>query len=302
MSTQKKIIVLLLIILLVFLWLRLAQDEAPVAQMPEAEQQISLVATFYPLQYFAEAVGGERVSVSSMVPVGTEPHDYEPTPQDIVRLYEATVFLLNGAGVDAWAEKIRPDLLARGVTVLQMSEVMGTDFTDPHFWLDPVLAKKEVEAIRDVLVVRDPEYGETYTASARHTLRVLDELDQEYREGLKMCTLSTIVTAHDAFRYLGQRYGFEVIPVAGIDPEAEASPRALSEIAATVRRLGVRHIFFETLTSPQVAETLAQEVGAETLVLNPVEGLTESEQQAGKNYVSLMRENLSNLRTALQCQ
>lgn len=279
------------------------------AAMPEGKK-LSVVATFYPLEDFARAVGGDLVSVTTIVPAGAEPHEYEPTPQDILRAYQADVFLLNGAGLDPWAEKIRPELESRGIAVVQLSEKIALlpgvpeeeSPYDPHFWLDPVFAQAEVGAIRDALIARDAVNGEAYAGNAERYLAALRELDTAYRDGLARCGLDTIVTSHEAFAYLAKRYGFETIAVSGISPEAEPSPRRLAEIAAEVRRQNVMYIFFETLVSPKVAETLARETGAQTLVFDPIEGLTDEDRAAGKNYLSVMRENLDNLKTALQCQ
>lgn len=315
MNNQKKIIAVIVAIAIcigIVFW-QTTKEATPVPLMGGSEKKISIVATFYPLQDFAESVGGDAVRVKSIVPAGAEPHDYEPTPQDIVSAYQADVFLLNGAGIDAWAEKIRPELERRGVTVVQMSEVVsllpGTAETggaastfDPHFWLDPIWAQQEAEALRNVLTLRDPARAEVYTRNTERYSTLLANLDTAYREGLQQCEFHTIVTSHNAFAYLAKRYGFETVSVSGISPEAEASPRVLTEIVETVRSLGLRYIFFETLVSPKVAETLAREVGAETLVFNPIEGLTEEERQTGKNYLSIMRENLNNLQIALQCQ
>lgn len=316
MNNQKKIIIAVLASLMmlagIFFW-QSTRDISSIALEQEPEKKISIVATFYPLQDFAESVGGDAVRVRSIVPAGVEPHDYEPTPQDIVSIYQADVFLSNGAGLDSWAEQIRPELARRGVIVVQMSEVVSllsasieaggeTQVPDPHFWLDPIWVEKEIEAIRDTLIARDPARREAYTRNTERYIALLADLDTAYREGLRQCEFHTIVTSHKAFAYLAQRYGFEIISVSGISPEAEVSPRALAEIAGAVRRLGLRYIFFETLSSPKVAETLALEVGVETLAFNPIEGLTDEERQAGKNYLSVMYENLGNLRIALRCQ
>ncbi|OGI25733.1 MAG: hypothetical protein A3E38_03140 [Candidatus Moranbacteria bacterium RIFCSPHIGHO2_12_FULL_54_9] len=269
-------------------------------------KKLSIVATFYPLEAFARAVGGDAVTVASIVPAGVEPHDYEPTIENILSTYQADIFLLNGAGVDAWAEKIRPDLERRGIAVVQMSDIVSLSddaepLADPHFWLDPILAKQEVASIRDILVSRDPQQRVTYTENAARFSRELDILDAAYRSGLADCRLHTIVTSHDAFAYLAKRYGFTALAVSGMSPEAEPSPRTLAEIANTARTQGVRYIFFETLVSPKVAQTLAQAVGAQTLVFNPLEGLTDEDRQAGADYLSVMRDNLDNVRTALEC-
>lgn len=286
---------------------------------------VSVVATFYPLADFALNVGGEYVDVVTIVPAGTEPHDYEPTPRDILKAYEADIFLINGAGFDAWAEKIRGELESRGVKVVQMSDLVtlvpgsheehkeheeteghtadhGESVFDPHFWLDPLLVEKQAQVIAQALSERDPLHQEEYYMQSNAYIMKLQALDAAYRARLAMCRLDTVVTSHNAFAYLAKRYGFKTIAVAGLSPEAEASPRRLAEIATMVREKGIRHIFFETLVSPRVAETLAQEVGAQTLVFNPLEGLTEEERLAGVDYLAIMMMNLDNLAIALQCQ
>lgn len=253
MNNQHKIVGAVLVAIAVvlftsvFFWQR-GQERVPVSpsgEVNESGKKLSIVASFYPFQNFAESVGGEYVSVRSIVPAGVEPHEYEPTSQDIVRAYEADIFLLNGAGMDPWAEKIRPELQKRGVAVVQMSEIVSKDSLEPHFWLDPVRVRGEIEAIRESLILRDPAHAAVYTENAARYMASLEGLDKAYQEGLKECAFDTIVTSHDAFGYLAQRYGFKTIAVLGISPEAEPSPRALADIAATVQALGLRYIFLK---------------------------------------------------------
>jgi zinc transport system substrate-binding protein len=294
-----------------------------VAPLPDEHHRLRVAATFYPLAEFARQVGGDNVEVSTVVPGGVEPHDYEPTPQDIVAVQSADVFLYNGAGLDPWAERLRPELEAKGVAVVMMGEAVGPEAlhgdeeepgrdgteehgheggVDPHFWLDPVLARKEAEAIRDALVRADEARKDEYAAGAEAYGRELDALDEAYRRGLASCRQDTVVTSHDAFGYLAARYGFKAMPVAGLSPEEEPSPRRLADLSRAIRRQGIRYIFFETLVSPRLAETLARETGAKTLVFNPLEGLTDEELRTGEDYVSVMRSNLGSLRTALDCE
>ena len=310
------------------LWQKPENKEVPAVTK---EKKLSVVATFYPLEEFARQVAGERATVTSIVPAGAEPHEYEPTPQDILKAYQANIFLLNGAGMDPWAEKIRSELEKRGVTVIQMADAVAllphaheeeeehedeanheegegeegeeheeSEF-DPHFWVDPVLAEVEVKAISEALMERDKEGREVYARKRDAYIKELQGLNTAYKKGLGACRLKTVVTSHQAFAYMAKRYGFETISVSGISPEAEPSPRHLAEISNTVKKEGIKHIFFETLVSPKVAETLARETGAETLVFNPIEGLTDEERAEGENYLSLMRKNLENLKIALQC-
>lgn len=315
MSMQKIILLQVLSLAMitgVFLWFQDKKNSVSEKEPVEQIQKLVVVATFYPLEDFARAVGGDRVTVTSIVPSGAEPHEYEPTVQDILSVYQADVFLLNGAGVDAWAEKIRPELEARGAKVIQMSELMtllpgvqeegeGSAF-DPHFWLDPLLAEKEVVAMRDALSARDGAGKTVYAQRSAVFLESLSALHNAYQNGLAGCALDTVVTSHNAFSYMAKRYGFTTLPVAGLSPEVEASPRHLAETALLIREKNIKHIFFETLVSPKVAEVLAREAGAGTLVFNPLEGLTDEERAAGADYLSIMKQNLENLKIALQCQ
>ena len=164
---------------------------------------------------------------------------------------------------------------------------------DPHVWLDPVRFAQVVERI-------GAELGDE--APARQLASQLRALDGEYREGLADCDRHELVTAHDAFGYLADRYGLEVIPIAGLAPEVEPTPRDLEEIVNLVEDRGVTTVFVEPLLSPEIGETVAREAGAATAVLNPLEGLTEEELARGENYLSVMRANLETLRTGLGCR
>ncbi len=271
-----------------------------------------IVATFYPLAAFARAIAGDAATVTTVIPQGMEPHDYEPTPQDILAAERADLFLANGAGLDEWAWKIRPDIEAHGGSVIimgdslplltQADEGTGSPAQDPHFWLDPVLAKGEAAMIRDALVRRDPTSAGTYAANADALMAKFDALDRSFRTGLGSCAMHDIITSHDAFNYLANRYGFTAHAIAGISPEEEPSPRRIAELSDLAKSLGTRYIFTESLVSPKIARTLAAEAGAETLVFDPLEGLTASEAAAGADYFSIMRDNLANLETALGCK
>lgn len=283
-----------------------------------AEEKLRIAASFYPLAELARQVGGDRVEVINMTPAGVEPHDYEPTPRDIIKIRSAKVFLFNGGNTDAWAEKIQEDLKKRGVEVVNMSETLaksgellkGQEVVeesekagfDPHFWLDPVLMQKQAIVVRDVLIKVDPGNAEYYTKTAADYLTQLAALDQKYREGLAHCQIRDVITSHAAFGYLARRYNLNMIYISGLSPDEEPSPRRIADIARLARQKNIEYIFFEPLTSPKLAQTIAQEVGAKTLVFNPLEGLTDEEVQAGKNYISIMEENLKNLRIALRCQ
>lgn len=288
---------------------------------------IQISATFYPLAEFAEHVGGDLVEVTQVIPNGAEPHEYEPTAKDMVRIYNSRIFLVNGANLDAWAEKITEELSQRDVRVIVMADQMsllnsgGEDEeheedgdheeddephshvgADPHFWLDPLNAIKEVEQIRDALMEIDPVNKSDYETNAQIYMAQLRALDEEYKMGLADCERSEIITSHSAFGYLADRYGFTQYGISGISPQEEPSTRKIAELAEMAKEKNIKYIFFETLVSPRLAETLANEVGAQTLLLHPIGGLTNADIVAGNNYVTLMRENLESLKTALECR
>jgi zinc transport system substrate-binding protein len=273
-----------------------------------------VVATVYPIWELTRQVAGEHASVVSLVPPGVEPHDWEPTPQDLAQVQRARALVYNGAGLEPWVERLLPDAAARGIIVVTASEGLplvragadahghGGGAPDPHVWLDPALAQSMVEAIRGALTKMDPGNALAYAKNAQAFAAHLQGLDRAFAQGLRECARREVVVSHDAFGYLARRYRFTVVPVAGLSPAAEPTPSQLASIVRFARQRKVKYILFETLVSPRLAETLAREVGAQTLVLNPIEGLTREEAAAGKGYLSLMEDNLRTLRTALECR
>lgn len=283
---------------------------------PETNQAIGVTTTFYPLAEFARAVGSDLVQVTALTPPGAEPHEYEPTAQDLIKIRNSQLFIINGSGLDAWGEKIAPDVVSHGTTVINMAddvqrmesqnneEVASAQKNqwDPHYWLNPIIASQEVDAIAGALAHIDPTNKNIYLANAKKYNDELSQLDQDYQTGLKNCASRTVVTTHAAFGYLAKQYNLQTIAVAGLSPNAEPTPQHLVAISQTMKNQNIQYIFFETLASPRLAQIIAQETGAQTLVFNPIEGLTKEEQAQGKNYLAIMRDNLHNLRIALSCQ
>jgi zinc transport system substrate-binding protein len=276
------------------------------ASPPEGKPLV--VASFYPMYEFARQVAGERAHVLSLVPPGVHGHDWEPSPQDVAQVQRARVFVYNGAGFEPWAEKLIKEA-ARPATVvvaasagLTVARAGANGDVDPHVWLDPVLARSEVEAIRAALERSDPAGKTAYADNTRAFNARLDALNVSFETGLRDCARREVVVSHAAFGYLTRRYRLEQIPVMGLAPEAEPSPAALAGIVRQARQRKVQAIFLEPLVSPRLAETLAREVGVRILPLNPVEGVTTSEATAGTGYVELMARNLESLRTGLGCR
>jgi len=272
------------------------------------EGKIRVVTSFYPLYEIAKQVGGDLVTVTNLVPAGGEPHDYEPSPHDIIALHEAKLVIINGGGLEIWTDKIIPDLEKSGVQVLNESSSFqlldgGEESpTDPHIWLDPIQYLAEVNAVAEKLSIIDPTHRSNFEDHAKTFAQHLTTLDQQYIDGLKSCKFQSFVTNHAAFAYLAKRYHLEMIAIAGLSPDAEPSAKTMAELTNTIRKLSIKTILVETLVSSKIAEVLAQEVGATTLVMNPLEGLTNEDIGAGKSYITVMKENLENLRTALECE
>lgn len=250
----------------------------------------SVVAAFYPLAFAAEQVGGPKVDVTNLTPTGAEPHDIELGPQDVGRIQSADVVLYLSHGFQPAVEQA-----ASGARGTRVDALAGIPLRpgDPHVWLDPVLYAGIVRKVGAALHAR--------VRAAALARRVL-ALDRAYRAGLARCRRREFVTTHAAFGYLAARYRLHEIAITGIDPESEPSPRRLQSLIELVRRDHIRTVFFERLVSPRLARTIARDAGAATAVLDPIEGLTPSEQDRGATYFTLMRRNLRELRSALGCR
>jgi zinc transport system substrate-binding protein len=258
----------------------------------------TVAASFYPLAFLAKRLGGAKVDVENLTPPGAEPHDIELTPGDVGRIQRADVVLYLSHGFQPALEQAISG--ARGTRIdalagLSLRRGVGDEAgkTDPHVWLDPVLFARIVRRIGSTL---------GYTGRAKALSRRLLALDREYRSGLARCAQRDFVTSHAAFGYLAARYHLHQIAITGIDPESEPSPRRLRSLIDLVQREHVTTVFFERLVSPRLAQTVARDAHARAAVLDPIEGLTPSEQAHGDTYISLMRQNLRQLRGALECR
>jgi zinc transport system substrate-binding protein len=250
-----------------------------------------IAASFYPLAFAAQQLAPPGYTVENLTPPGSEPHDLEVSPADAAAIRNAGLALLLGHGFQPQLEQAA----GHGDSVLHLLDTPGLDLLpdgDPHVWLDPVRYEKIVRRIGQALG-REPE--------ARQLVSRLQRLDAEYRTGLASCDRREIVTSHEAFAYLAQRYGLEQIPITGLSPEAESQPADLARVVQLVKDRGVTTVYYETLVSPRIAETVARETGATTAVLDPIEGLTKDEIAQGEDYFTRMRSNLLALEKGLGC-
>jgi zinc transport system substrate-binding protein len=278
-----------------------------------------VVTAFYPLEFLSGRIGGDAVEVGNLTKPGAEPHDIELTARQVGQISGAAlVVYLTGfqpAVDEAVAQQAKDRAFDAGSAVeLLPAEGEHTHEEpghaeeepghaeeeggkDPHVWLDPVRFATVADKLGERLATAVPAQADAIRARAAEVRAELEKLDAEYAAGLKTCARREIVTSHTSFQYLAERYDLHQVGIAGISPEAEPSPQRLADVAREAKETGTTTIFFETLVSPRVAETIAREVGAKTAVLDPLEGLTEP----GTDYFSVMRANLATLRTALGC-
>lgn len=283
---------------------------------PQNNGKINVATSFYIMNDFASKIGGEKINLINLVPSGMEPHDFEPKTRDITRLKAANVFIYNGAGMEGWVDKViqsaeNKDLIvveaSKGIKLLNGNDVnkdqkdaTHENQNDPHVWLNPQNAITELSAIKDAFVKADPKNKSYYEQNFETYKTKFNELDNEYKTEVASFKQKDIVVAHAAFGYLCNAYGLKQVAIEGLNAESEPTAARMAEISKFAKDNNVKVIFFEELVSPKVAETIAKEAGAKTDMLNPVEGLTEDDKVNGKEYISIMKDNLEALKKALK--
>ncbi|WZL73512.1 metal ABC transporter substrate-binding protein [Clostridiaceae bacterium 35-E11] len=288
-------------------------------QKPQDKQVYKPVVytTIYPMYDFTYQIGKDKIDLRKMIPPGAEPHDWEPTAKLMAELEKADVFIYNGVNMEPWVDKLLGAIQNEKLIVVEASQ--GIDLLtlqehtheeshdkedhygayDPHVWLDPLNAIKQAETIKNALIKADESNQKFYETNFEVFADELKKLDKNFQERLRNIKRREVVVAHAAFGYMAKRYDLEQIAITGLSPQQEPSAVKMAEISDFVKNHQLKYIFFETLTSPRLAQVLAKETGARTEVLNPIGGLTEEEIKAGKNYISVMEENLSTLIKAL---
>jgi zinc transport system substrate-binding protein len=270
------------------------------AQKQEKNKKVKVVTTFYPMYYFTKQITGDLADVQMLVPNGVEPHDWEPSTKDMMSIQDSDLFVYNSKYFEKWAVKALKSVDQKNMKVVEATngiKLIGSN--DPHVWLSPVLAKKEVDTIASALEKKDPKNKMQYAKNADNFKRKLDKLDVLFKETLSKRQKKEFVTQHAAFGYLAKQYGLTQIPIAGLSPDVEPTLGKLSKLTELAKEKQIKTIYFEELASPKVAETLANEIGAKTEILNPLEGLTNKEKEKGMGYIEVMEQNLNNLKKAL---
>jgi len=268
-----------------------------------SSHKLTVISSFFPIDEFVEKVGGNIVESSLVIPAGIEPHDFEPTIGQVQNIDSADALVYNGLGIENWITKISPTHKIDASKGLNVSYSDKRNMTlDPHVWLDPLLAKKQVENIRDGLMIIDPKNKETYISNAKTFLDELDILDKTIRAELESCKKRDFISFHNSFSYFAKRYGLTQHSISDTGPEAEVTAARLAEVINLAKSLDLRVIYSEELMDSRYALVIAQEIpNSKVLVLSPIEGLTKNEQDAGIGYIDKMHENIKNLAAGLEC-
>lgn len=320
MKMQKGLLLLGTVVLSVLLTACGGQEKKEAS----SNEKIQVMTTFYPMYEFTKQVVGDKGDVELLIPAGTEPHDFEPSAKDLAKISDSDVFVYNSPELETWTDNLTDTIDTKQTEIIQASKdiklMEGTEHDheeahdhdtqeheehghshelDPHVWLDPALAIKEVETIRDQLSKKYPDDKAAFEKNAASYIDELKKLDEEFETAFKDAKNKTFVTQHAAFGYLANQYGLTQEAIAGISPDQEPSPSRLSELKHYVDDNQVKVIYFEENASSKVAETLSKETGVKLEVLNPLESLTDKQIKDGEDYLSVMRENLTALKESI---
>ncbi|HFE3923081.1 TPA: metal ABC transporter substrate-binding protein, partial [Enterococcus faecium] len=278
----------------------------------DKDGKLEIVTTFYPMYDFTKNIVGDEANVDLMVPAGSEPHDYEPSAKDMAKAHDADVFVYHNENMESWVPKAKESWKKAGPNVVEGTKDMillpGSEEEDhdhgeedhhheldPHTWVSPKMAIKEVSNIKDQLVKLYPKKAKVFETNAEKYLTKLKRLDADYTTSLKEAKQKSFVTQHAAFGYLALDYGLIQVPIAGLSPEEEPSSGRLAELKEYVKKNKINYIYFEKNANDKIAKTLANEAGIKLEVLNPLESLTKEQMDNGEDYVSVMEDNLKAL-------
>ncbi|MBI1910505.1 MAG: zinc ABC transporter substrate-binding protein [Deltaproteobacteria bacterium] len=291
------------------------------AKEQQAEQnKIKIVASLFPLYDFAKNIGKEKAQVELLLPPGMEPHAFEPKPGDIINISRADIFIYTNPAMEPWVEDILKGVDSKDLFVVDSSKGAllkdeagdshehehghghGAE-VDPHIWLDFSNAQKMVDNVLEGFLKKDPANKEFYIKNATEYKAKLQGLDNRFKDGLSACKKDVFIHGgHFAFGYLAHRYGMNYISAYnGFSPNAEPSPRMIAELIQKMKKHEIKHVYYEELITPRIADVVTKETGAELLMLHGAHNLTKDELDGGATFISLMEQNLKNLRTGLQC-
>lgn len=258
--------------------------------------RIQVYTSFYAMYSLTSEIAGDKADVYNLCPTGSEPHDFEPTASDMAKLADADVFIYSGMGMEHWTESISESLSGSDVIITEASaSVPNTpENGDPHVWLDPENAYAELEAIANALTEADPSNSGYYSDRLEDCRQRIDELDKAYEDAAASFASDIIITSHEAYANLCSAYGLTQMGINGVDNSEDPTPSRMAEIENFIKENNVKYIFTEPLSTSKIAETISSDTGCGILSLDPFEGNAE-----GKDYFTVMYENLDALKTAL---
>jgi zinc transport system substrate-binding protein len=310
----KKIICIVTAILVVIALFIIFATKNPKPMEKTASHKIKVVVTLFPLYEFAKNIGKERVEVSLLLPPGVEAHSFEPKPSDLIKINEADIFIYTGKFMEPWAEDIVKSVTNRNLINIDASQ--GTKMIhgmfhdvhepagslDPHIWLDFENAKTMVGNILHALEIKDPVNTDIFKKNADDYRKKLTELDSSYKTALAPCKGKEIVYGgHYAFGYLAQRYDLKYLAAQGFSPDSEPTAKDLSMLVEQIRKDNIKYVFFEELTSPKIADTIANETNTKLLLLNAAHNVSKDQFVQGASFLDIMKSNLDNLKIGLGC-
>ena len=290
----------------------LALTGCAAAAAPTDGGKLTVEVAFYPFQFVAERIGRDAVTVSNLTAPGSEPHDLELTPRQVAVLATADLVVYQSGfqpAVDTAISQAEPARVVDSADFLPMLTAnaggeeeaagSGAGSPDPHTWLDPTNLIKIAEHVRDSLSAAKPAQAATFADNTRKLIADLTGLDTEIKADLSGCAVTPFITSHAAFGYLAARYGLTQVSIRGLEPDVEPSATRIAAVQQIARDNHVTTIFFETLVSPVVTQSIAGDLGLKTDVLDPLEGITEDSR--GTDYLAVMRANANSLKVANQC-
>ncbi|WP_273835973.1 metal ABC transporter solute-binding protein, Zn/Mn family [Guptibacillus sedimenti] len=284
-----------------------------------ADGKLSIYTTLYPLEYFAERIGGEHVTAESIIPPGSDAHSFEPTTKTMTELAESDLFIYNGAGMEGFADAAKDTLKNEDVMTLESAEGIHFDETkeeheehadeehadhdhgdvNPHIWIDPTLAIQQAENIKRALIEINPDNKKTFESNYETLEEELLALDKEFREMADSAPKKEFLISHDAYSYWESRYGLKQLSVSGLSPSQEPTQKQLEDIIETARSYNLKYMLFEQNATPKPAKAVQQELGLETLRIHNLSVLTEEDIENDETYFTLMEQNIQTLEKAL---
>ncbi|WP_226659935.1 metal ABC transporter substrate-binding protein [Pseudalkalibacillus hwajinpoensis] len=279
-----------------------------------SNDKLTIYTTLYPLEYFAERIGGDNVTAESIVPPGSDAHSFEPTTRTMTELAEADLFIYNGAGMEGFADAAKDTLANEDVMILESAEGIHVDETkeeheehgdhdhgdmNPHIWIEPTLAIQQAENIKKALIKIDPDKQETFESNFVALKEELLALDKEFQEMVESAPKKEFLISHDAYSYWESRYGLKQVSVSGLSPSQEPTQKQLEEIIETAKRYDLKYMLFEQNATPKPAKAVQQELGLETLRIHNLSVLTEKDIKNDETYFTLMKQNIQTLKKAL---